>query len=138
MDAKKQGRQDRSTKPSKPALEGGLHSGSGGGARTHDNRINSAALCQLSYPGRKHSDYQRLHQSHDHSSAPSDIDRCLSPTEELVVVGPDGLGDLAVWHLAVLQRAGIDVALLIAVLHLEVNVCSPSMRPNIFASMKMP
>ncbi len=25
--------------------------GSGGGARTHDNRINSAVLCQLSYPG---------------------------------------------------------------------------------------
>ena len=25
---------------------------SGGGARTHDKRINSASLCQLSYPGR--------------------------------------------------------------------------------------
>ena len=29
----------------------GASGSSGGGARTHDNRINSAALCQLSYPG---------------------------------------------------------------------------------------
>ena len=33
--------------------------GSGGGARTHDKRINSPLLCQLSYPGREPKGYQR-------------------------------------------------------------------------------
>lgn len=33
--------------------------GSGGGARTHDKRINSPLLCQLSYPGREPTRYQR-------------------------------------------------------------------------------
>ena len=35
--------------------------GSGGGARTHDKRINSPLLCQLSYPGREVQGYQRGH-----------------------------------------------------------------------------
>ena len=35
----------------KPPLSRGF-GGSGGGTRTHNLRINSPALCQLSYPGR--------------------------------------------------------------------------------------
>ena len=35
-----------------PGREGtGHRKSSGGGARTHDNRLNRPALCQLSYPG---------------------------------------------------------------------------------------
>lgn len=37
--------------------------GSGGGARTHGQRINSPSLCQLSYPGREMTGYQRHRQA---------------------------------------------------------------------------
>ena len=37
--------------------------GSGGGDRTHDLRINSPTLCQLSYPGKD--------ESHDTSAVPA-------------------------------------------------------------------
>jgi hypothetical protein len=38
---------------------GGRHISSGGGTRTHNLRINSPPLCQLSYPGTTYGVYQR-------------------------------------------------------------------------------
>ena len=68
----------------------GLLRCSGGGARTHDKRINSPLLCQLSYPGR-HKPWARL-SARDQATTPI-FERSTRLRETRAAAGSAGGGE---------------------------------------------